>query len=601
MPILRSQRIYPLALKDTAQAPINVGITAAYDYQGDPNNAYAKGNGQAHVGNFNYTVPATAPLLVEVAPGISGRDTSAGKTVNTTYMGGDLLKFGIGTSDGKGNFSIHRRYRVPSAIQVPSGSVNWIIADYRDAGGSRIALSMIENVIGKFYFRIDVGSVQIPSASAAASNTALHRNPGSIVDLHLVRNGDTFEYYLDGVLMYSSSVPSMTTFNTAWGGSAVRNGIGVAPIQDLVLIDETYWNRALSASEVSQHQADPYYGYANTVVAPTGTVTSQPAPDGQSQRFAGTTTNATSGTYTLTGSNGGVTVGPLPFAVAGDTFDFSETGLAPGAYTPTLTVTGPGGTAGVTGASAFTIGGVAGGGELYTPPVESTVTSVAVSPSTATGSTTFTAVVNGTNGPSQAVTWAASAGWITSGGVFTAPAATSSVQTITITATSVQDNTKAGTATVTIAATAPTPTVTSVAVSPASIGLNGGGIQQFNATVNGTNSPPQTVTWSASIGTITSGGLYTAPVAAQGEQSATITATSTFNTQRSGTASVTIAALPVEPEVPSVTQLGALAPSVIRYQTSTGPLRLMLNFIDTPAPPERTIVLGGRNRTITAG
>lgn len=233
-----------------------------------------------------------------------------------------------------------------------------------------------------------------------------------------------------------------------------------------------------------------------------------------------------------------------------------------------------------------------------TAPV-ATVTGVTVSPATATGSTTFSATVQGTNSPSQSVTWSASAGSITSGGVFTAPAATGSVQSITITATSVLDNTKSGTATVTIAAASAT--VTSVVVSPSSVSMNGGATQQFNSTVNGSNSPPQTVTWSASIGSITSSGLYTAPAATQGAQTATITATSTFNTQRSGTASVTIAALPVDPEIPEVQELLALAPSVIKRTSSSEALRLILNFIDTPAPPERTIVLGGRSRTITAG
>jgi hypothetical protein len=85
-----------------------------------------------------------------------------------------------------------------------------------------------------------------------------------------------------------------------------------------------------------------------------------------------------------------------------------------------------------------------------TPPPAPMVTSVTVSgpASTAAGSTaTFTAVVVGTNSPSQAVTWAAINGSITSAGIFTPSAgATSS----TVTATSVLDPTKSGTATVSI-------------------------------------------------------------------------------------------------------------------------------------------------------
>lgn len=99
-------------------------------------------------------------------------------------------------------------------------------------------------------------------------------------------------------------------------------------------------------------------------VLPTGTITNQPAPNGQSQRFVGTTTNATGGTFTLTGSNGGVTVGPSAFTVTSNAFDFTVNNLVPGDYAPTLTVTGDGGTAAVSGTSSFAILGVSGGGTL---------------------------------------------------------------------------------------------------------------------------------------------------------------------------------------------------------------------------------------------
>jgi len=189
--------------------------------------------------------------------------------------------------------------------------------------------------------------------------------------------------------------------------------------------------------------------------------------------------------------------------------------------------------------------------ELATTWVESSVTvsGVAVSPSTATGSTTFSATVSGSGSPSQTVTWAATAGTITSGGVFTAPAATASAQTITITATSTVDPTKYGTATVTIPAAVPT--VTGVSVSPGTASVAGGATQQFNATVAGTNSPSQSVTWSATAGTISSSGLFTAPTATSAAQTITITATSVADSSKSGTATVTVAA--AAPTVTSVT------------------------------------------------
>ncbi len=81
----------------------------------------------------------------------------------------------------------------------------------------------------------------------------------------------------------------------------------------------------------------------------------------------------------------------------------------------------------------------------------STVTGVTVSPGAASGSQTFTATVNGTGSPSQAVTWSVSAGSINSSGAFVEPAQTGSQQTITIIARSVEDPAYFGTALVTIA------------------------------------------------------------------------------------------------------------------------------------------------------
>lgn len=190
--------------------------------------------------------------------------------------------------------------------------------------------------------------------------------------------------------------------------------------------------------------------------------------------------------------------------------------------------------------------------------VTSTVSGVTVSPSapTVAGGATqqFAATVAGTNAPSQAVTWSASAGSINSSGLFTAPAATGSAQTITITATSTANNTKSGTATVTVPAASASPTVSGVTVSPATATVPGTGTQQFTATVAGTNSPSQSVTWQASAGSITSGGLFTAPAATSSDQAVTITATSVADNTKSDTSTATVpAAAPVGSTVSGVT------------------------------------------------
>jgi hypothetical protein len=85
-------------------------------------------------------------------------------------------------------------------------------------------------------------------------------------------------------------------------------------------------------------------------------------------------------------------------------------------------------------------------------------------------------------------------------------------------------------------------TVSSVTVSPSTATVSGGGTQQFTATVAGTNSPSQAVTWAVTsgVGTINSSGLYTAPAATGSAQSATITATSAQDGTKAGTATVTV-------------------------------------------------------------
>lgn len=173
-----------------------------------------------------------------------------------------------------------------------------------------------------------------------------------------------------------------------------------------------------------------------------------------------------------------------------------------------------------------------------------TVTGVTVTPSTsavAGGATQqFSASVAGTGSPSQSVSWTCNVGSITSGGLFTAPTATGSTQTATITATSSQDSTKSGAATATTAATSST--VSGVTVTPATATVSAGFTQQFAASVTGTGSPSQAVTWSTNIGSVNSSGVYTAPSGTGSDRTATVTATSQQDGTKTSTATVTIPA-----------------------------------------------------------
>ena len=174
---------------------------------------------------------------------------------------------------------------------------------------------------------------------------------------------------------------------------------------------------------------------------------------------------------------------------------------------------------------------------ISTPPA----ITVAISPTTVTMAVSatqqFTATVTGTNNP--AVTWSVdgvsggntTVGTISTSGLYTAP---STVGSHTVTATSVADTTKNASSAV---------TVIGLTVSPQSTSLTPLGTRQFTATVQGTSN--NAVTWSVDgvaggntrVGTISTGGLYTAPA---DTGSHTVTATSVALPTYSVNASVSV-------------------------------------------------------------
>jgi len=166
---------------------------------------------------------------------------------------------------------------------------------------------------------------------------------------------------------------------------------------------------------------------------------------------------------------------------------------------------------------------------------------VSVSPATpsivAGGSLSFTATVTGAS--DTAVDWSvregADGGRITEGGVYTAP---STSGTYHVVATSVADPTAFSVSPVVVTATGGAPAVT---VSPPAASVATGGTVAFTAAV--ANAAAQTVTWSVQPtgtgGTVTAGGLYTAPSTAGTYQ---VVATSTLDPSKSGSAAVTVTA-----------------------------------------------------------
>src|SRR5256884_562957 len=181
--------------------------------------------------------------------------------------------------------------------------------------------------------------------------------------------------------------------------------------------------------------------------------------------------------------------------------------------------------------------------------------SVTISPISATvaagGTQQFSAVVQNTS--NTAVTWQvngvtggnATVGAISSSGLYTAPGVVPNPATVTVTAVSQADATKSAAGQVTITA----PTTVSVTISPTSATVAAGGTQQFSAVVQNTSNTA--VTWqvngvtggNATVGTISSSGLYTAPGVVPNPATVTVTAVSQADATKSAAAQVTITAV----------------------------------------------------------
>jgi len=265
---------------------------------------------------------------------------------------------------------------------------------------------------------------------------------------------------------------------------------------------------------------------------------------GGSQAFAATVTNTanTAVTWQVNGTVGGnSTAGTISSA---------------GAYTAPAAVPSPA-TVTVTAVSVAdpTKSGAAQVTLSAAPPPPPPV-SVSVAPTTASlqtgGSQAFTTTVANTT--NTAVTWQvngvvggnSTVGTISSSGAYTAPAAVPSPATVSVTAVSVADPTKSGAAQVTLSAAPPPPPPVDVSVAPGTASLQTGTSQDFTAAV--TNTTNAAVTWQvngtnggdATVGVISTSGVYSAPSLVPSPATVTVTAVSAADPARSGSAQVKI-------------------------------------------------------------
>jgi len=254
--------------------------------------------------------------------------------------------------------------------------------------------------------------------------------------------------------------------------------------------------------------------FGNQAATPSASVTLSPGSvsvlAGHTQQFTATVRGWAQTGVTWSASGGSITSGGMYTApISAGSFVVTATSMAPNTVSASAAVT-------VTSAAS----------------VSSSQVSVSISPASASlvtsGTQQFTATVSGSS--NTAVTWSATGGSVSSSGLYTAP---STAGTYTVQATSAADTTKSASATVTVS-TAP---VVSVTISPSSTSILTSGTQQFTATVSGSSNTA--VTWSATGGSVSSSGLYTAPNTAG---SFTVKATSVADNTKSASATIAVSA-----------------------------------------------------------
>lgn len=187
-----------------------------------------------------------------------------------------------------------------------------------------------------------------------------------------------------------------------------------------------------------------------------------------------------------------------------------------------------------------------------------------------TSNTSVTWYVNGVVGGNSTV------GTISTTGLFQAPATIPTPATVTISAISQADNTTSGSAQATIVATGGAIAV-SVSTSPAVSQVYTSTTQQFIATVTGTTNTA--VTWqvngttggNATVGTIDTTGLYTAPSTVPSPATVTIEAISQALSSAVGSESVTIVTEPTAAEpAPQTASPGGTATYSLLLNENTG-------------------------------
>ena len=282
-----------------------------------------------------------------------------------------------------------------------------------------------------------------------------------------------------------------------------------------------------------------------------------------------TFTGVANGSYTVTPSKSGFTFSPTSQAVTVSSANVTGVNFSTVTYTISGTISGTGGngaTVTLSGAAsatvtanssgAYTFTGLASGSYTVTPSLtgftfsptsqavtvsSANVTAVNFSTVTYTLSGNLSPAANGSGatltlgGASSATTSAGSSGNYSFSGLTNGTYSVTPSKSGYTFSPAAQSATINGANVANVNFTVSVGSSVVVSISPTSASLSTGGTQQFTATVTGTSNTA--VTWLATGGTVSSGGLYTAPGTAGNY---TVTATSAANTTKSASATVAV-------------------------------------------------------------
>jgi hypothetical protein len=530
------------------------------------------------VDRLKFTTTGTSAASISDGTAVTGCGNIAAKLAGGALALTDT-SVPFGADDGAGNWELSL-YNLGGSLQAPTLTRTAVLAS--SAGGTTPAtftgatLTVFNTIPSSFLNGVSLG--QLPNAGAiGATDVVAVGQSGNEAQTTV----DAFYTYLVNRMTaegkfsapaesLSVTTPSMQTVGSPYTLAGTWAGVQPTAL-DYMITDSGVagtWNNAVSGLTIGsngtwQFSVTPTTSsVSRTISVRDHNNTSVVSP--QSGAYIvnpntilnvttpGTQTVGTA--FTLSGTYTGTAPASLDYQQADGTWvQASSPVIGSGSWSFSVTPTTPssGRTISVRDHTYVNIVGTSGT-YAVNAAASSTITNVSVAAATSTvaggGTDQMTPTVTGTGSYSSAVTYSIDSGGgsINSSGLYTAPAATASDQPIVIRATSVQDTSKYGTVTITVPAVAAGSTVTSVNVAAALTTVQGNQTDQLTATVNGTNSPSQGVTWTiqSGPGSVNSSGLYTAPPATNSSQTTVVKATSTQDTSKSGTVQITIAAQP---------------------------------------------------------